>query len=409
LVIGNWNKTSNGSGVFSILINLILAKKQMNKPEIKKFLSEIIAIDTSNPPGNEGKAAYFLAVFLKDRARKIELVGKDKRKNIIAFFGNLESENILLFNGHLDTIPFNKNEWQTNPLELTEKNGRYYGRGAADMKGGITASIFAILEAEELGYLKNKQVIFAGSADEETGAGSEFGSKLIAEYLIKNKIKARGVLIPEPSGNKKYLKINLGHRGLVWIKARSFGEAGHAGLLRKENNSILKIQGFIQEMYGLFPKEPKKIKGIPQSSVRITFINSGNSEHYNIIPKICEANFDVRVSPYEDNSKIISKITKIADKLGIKISIIKNTSSSRISKNEKIVKVFENVLKLRKQKYKLGFASPACDAHWYVSAGIPTINGAGPIGENAHAPNEYILAESLYDRIDLFTELIREF
>ncbi len=277
------------------------------------------------------------------------------------------------------------------------------------MKGGIAASIFAILDAEEFGYLKNKQVIFAGSADEETGAGSEFGSKLIAEYLVKNKIKVKGALIPEPSSRKKYLKINLGHRGLVWLKAKSFGKAGRAGLLRKENNAILKMQKFTQEIYGLFPKEPKKIKEIPQSSVRVAFINSGNSEYYNIIPKTCEANFDVRVSPYENNIKIINKITKIADKLEVKIEIIKNTFSSRISRSEKIVKVFENVLKLRKQKYKLGFASPACDAHWYINAGISTINGAGPIGENAHAPDEYILAESLYDRIDLFTELIREF
>lgn len=276
----------------------------------------------------------------------------------------------------------------------------------ADMKGGITASIFAILDAEGFGYLKNKQVIFAGSADEETGASSEFGSKLIAEYLVKNKIKIKGALIPEPSSNKKYLKINLGHRGLVWLKARSFGEAGHAGLLRRENNSILKMQKFIQEIYSLFPKEPKKIKEVPQSSIRITFINSGNSEHYNMMPKICEANFDVRISPYESNIKITNKITKIADKLEVKIEIVKNTPSSRISKNEKIVKAFENVLKLKKQKYKLGFASPACDAHWYISAGIPTINGAGPIGENTHAPDEYILAESLYNRIELFTELI---
>lgn len=93
-------------------------KKRMDKPEIKKFLTKIVAINTSNPPGNESEAADFLAGFLKNKARKIELIGRDKRKNIIAFFGNLKSENILLFNGHLDAVPFDKNEWQTNPLEL---------------------------------------------------------------------------------------------------------------------------------------------------------------------------------------------------------------------------------------------------------------------------------------------------
>lgn len=381
----------------------------MKKSEIKNFLAKIIAINTSNPPGNETEVADFLLKFLRNKSKKAKLIGSEKRKNIVVFFGNPESKNILLFNGHLDTVPFDKKEWKTDPLKLTEKNGYYYGRGVADMKGGIAASIFAILNAEELGYLKNKQVIFAGSADEETGAGSEFGSKLIAEYLIKNKIKVKGALIPEPSSNKKSLTINLGHHGLVWLKAKSFGKAGHAGLLRKENSAILKMQKFIQEIYGLFPKEPKKIKEMPQSSARVTFINSGNGEYYNMMPKICEANFDIRVSLYEDNLKIINKITKIANSLGVEIEIVKNTLSSRISENEKIVKVFENVLKSRKQKYQLGFTSATCDAHWYINVGAPTINGAGPIGKNIHAPNECILIESLYDRIDLFTDLIREF
>ncbi len=381
----------------------------MNKPEIKKILAKLVAINTSNPPGNETTAASFLSEFLKNKTQKIKLIGNKKRKNIIAFFGNLESDNILLFNGHLDTVPFNKTEWQTNPLKLTEKNGSYYGRGVADMKGGVAASIFAILEAEKLGYLKNKQVIFAGSADEETGASSDFGSKMIIDYLVKNKIRVKGALIPEPSGNKKLLTLNLGHRGLIWLKVKSFGKADHAGLLRKEDNSILKMQKFIQGLYSLFPKNPKKVKGIPQSSIRITFINSGNDQHYNLMPQMCEANFDIRISPNENNEKTINRIMKIANKLNIEMQVIKNTPSSKISKQEKIVKVLENVLKSRKQKYKFGFASPTCDAHWYINAGIPTINGLGPVGENVHAPDERVLAESIYDRVDLFVDLIKNF
>lgn len=385
--------------------------KIVKKSEIKNFLARIVAIDTSNPPGNETRAADFLLKFLKNKSKKVELVGSRKRKNIVAFFGNPKSKNILLFNGHLDTVPFDRSGWRTNPLKLTEKSGYYYGRGIADMKGGITASIFAILEAEWLGYLKNKQVIFAGSADEETGANSEFGSKLVVDYLIKNKVKAKakGALIPEPSDDKKSLTINLGHRGLIWLKARSFGKAGHAGLFQKGENTIIEMQKFTQDVYNLFPKEPRKIKGIPQSSVKITFINSGNSRHYNKIPSVCEANFDIRVSPYENNAVIINQLFQVAKEHKVKATVVKNTLSSKISQKEKIVKVFENVLKSRKQKYQLGFTSATCDAHWYINAGIPTINGVGPIGKNIHAPNECILIKSIYDRIDLFVELIRKF
>ena len=381
----------------------------MITPEIKKFLAKFVSINTSNPPGNETEAANFIFNFLKNKSYKIELIGSRKRKNIISFFGNPENKSALLFNGHLDTVPFNRNEWQTDPLKLTKKKGYYYGRGVADMKGGITASIFAILKAKKLGYLKDKQIIFAGSADEETGADSCLGSKIIVDYLLKNKIKVKGALIPEPSKDKELFSVNLGHRGLIWIKIKSFGRAAHSGLLNDKSNTILKMQKFIQEVYDLFPKRPKKIKGIPQSSVEITFIKSGNNRYYNQIPEVCEANFDIRISPYENNTVIINQVLKISRKFNMELSIIKNTPSSKISNREKIVEVFENVLKLKKYKYRIGFASPTCDAHWYINAGIPTINGVGPVGKNIHAPNECMLIESLSNRIDLFADLIKNF
>lgn len=381
----------------------------MNNFKVKKFLSSLIAVNTSNPPGNETEAADFLFKFLKGKAKKIKLIGQSERKNIVAFFGNLKSDNILLFNGHLDTVSFDKNEWRTNPLKLVEEKGYYYGRGVADTKGGITACIFAILRAEKLGYLKSKQVIFIGSADEETGASSKFGSKIVVDYFKRNKIKVKGGIILEPSDDEKIIKINLGHRGLIWLKAKSFGKTGHAGLLQKENSAILKMQRFIESVYNLFPKNPKKIKGIPQSSVRITFIKSGCGKHYNVMPGMCEANFDIRVSPLENNIEIINKVVKIAKKTAIKTEIIKNTPSGKISKNEKIVRVFEKILKAKNQKYKFNFTSPTCDQHWYIDAGIPAVNGMGPVGKNIHAPNERISIKSLFDGINLFVDLIREF
>ncbi len=381
----------------------------MNKFQVKKFLSNLVAINTSNPPGNETRVAEFIAKFLKKRSQKVELVGPKKRKNIIAFFGNLKSDSIFLFNGHLDTVPFTKNDWRSDPLKLVGKDGYFYGRGAADMKGGIAASIFAILEGERLGYLKNKQVIFAGSADEETGANSKLGSKLVVEYLTKNKIRVKGALIPEPSNNKDLFTIYLGHRGLIWIKAKSFGKPTHAGFLEADNGAITKMRRFIESAGKLFPKEPKKIRGIPQNSMRVTFIKSGNSCHYNKVPASCEANFDIRVSPKEDNNRLIAKLKVLAETQGIKLKIIKNTPSSGISKKEKIVKVLEDVLRSRNGKFKHGFASPTCDAHHYIKTGIPTVNGLGPVGINIHAPDEGILEKSLFDRIDIFTELIRKF
>jgi len=83
-----------------------------------------------------------------------ELLGEDERKNILAYLVDLNSKNILLFNGHLDTVSALESDWPTDPFVLTEKEGLACGRGTADMKGGIVASVLEILEAKQNNLIK---------------------------------------------------------------------------------------------------------------------------------------------------------------------------------------------------------------------------------------------------------------
>lgn len=372
-----------------------------------ELLKKLIGIKTVN--NNETEIAEYLYNYLKKYANKIELIGEGKRKNILAYFGDLTSKNILLFNGHLDTVSAMENNWNSDPFVLTECEGLFYGRGTADMKGGIVASILAIIEAKKENLINNKLIIFAGTADEETGADSELGSKKIINHLIDKNIIPIGAIIPEPNSNEDKLKINLGHRGLIWIQCEAKGTVIHSGLLRKEDNAILNMNQFIERIYNLFPKEPTKINGVPQSSCKLTYMNSGEKEEFRKTPFNCTANLDIRVSPLEKNEDILENIKKIAEELDIKINIIKNTPSSSITKNEKIVQIIEEVLQKQKTNYELGYASPTCDAHWYINNGIPAINGIGATGGNIHAANEYIILESIHNRIKTFKEIIKKF
>jgi len=214
---------------------------------VEELLKSIVEIDTTNSLHNEYKITHILSKKLKKYASKIEFIG-DKEQNILVFFGNLESQKILMFNGHLDVVSADKKAWSTPPFKYICDSQFAYGRGVADMKGGISIALTAIIKAVKNGLLKDKLIIFAGTADEESGANSDCGAKLIAKYLKDKNILPYGCIIPEPQPVEQPLRINIGHRGLLWLRAYSKGTTSHSGLMNIEDNAINKIMSFINEL-----------------------------------------------------------------------------------------------------------------------------------------------------------------
>ena len=107
-----------------------------------EILENLIRIDTTNPPGNEAKAAEYIGELLEREGFQIEFqeVGNG-RKNVVATIGEgLKEERILT--GHMDVVPAG-GEWSKQPFAMTRENGRIYGRGSCDMKGAIAAMMAA--------------------------------------------------------------------------------------------------------------------------------------------------------------------------------------------------------------------------------------------------------------------------
>ena len=375
----------------------------------KDIVKDLIEINTQIPEGNESIAVKYIYDLLKDKASKIEIIGEYPRENIIAFFGNLESKNILLLTGHLDVAPADKEEWDTNPYIAEEKEGKIYGRGSCDMKGGIAICLEAILNSLNKDFVKDKLIIFAGTADEETGANSEIGAKLVANYLKENNIKPIGVILPEPNNHYEIIKVNIGHRGAMWVECESKGKAMHPGsIVHKENNAIINMYNFIEEVRNYIPGDTKIVDGIPGSTCRVTYINSGIKSAFKFVPDKCMCNLDIRVSPLEKNEEILSKLLEIANKHDVEVKVLRQTPSSIISKDEKILEIMLKVLEENKKAYEVCCASPVCDAHWFNALGMPTLNVLGASGGNVHVKNEYATIDSLEDRVKLLEEVIEK-
>lgn len=374
---------------------------------VKEILKKLIEIDTTNTIGNESKACDYLEKLFEGKAKKIERIGIPPRENIIAYFGNLESSKSLVITGHLDIAPYENEKWNTDPFNAVEKDGKIYGRGSCDMKGGIAIGIEAILQSVEQGLLENKMIVFAGTADEETGACSEIGAKIVSKYLKEKRIKPIGVILPEPNNDYEILKVNIGHRGMMAIECKSEGKATHPGSsVYPENNAINNMFEFITELNSVIPRNPINKNGIPGSSCRMTYINAGIENACKSIPDKCICNLDVRISPLDTNEKILDIISKIADKKDIKVNCIRKTNSSIIEKDEKIVLELIKLLDEEKQKYEICCASPVCDAHWFNELGMKTINTFGASGGAVHGHNEYAMIDSLEKRVDLLVKFI---
>lgn len=373
-----------------------------------ELLKRLIEINTSVGSNNESELTQFLYEYLKPYAVKQEFVG-EKRKNLISYFGDIHSKNILLLSGHMDTIGAQKELWDTPPYTLVCDDKFAYGRGTADMKGGLVICVQSIIQCVQKKILKNKLIIFVASVDEETGADSKIGMSKVVKYLLKNKIIPTGAVILEPTTYGEPPRINLGHRGLMWIKCKSYGTKMHSGLINNENNAVLNMMQFIEKLQAKITNQPHKINAIPCTSVRVTHIYSQKPNIFNIVPEKCACNLDVRISPFDNNGEIFSTISKIAKPYKIDLIIKKNTPSSYTTENQKIVVMLKDAFNVNKQNYNLGYASPTCDAHWLNKVGIPTINGLGVSGGNVHSNNEFCELQSIEERIKLFTTLIEKY
>ena len=376
---------------------------------VKEILKNLVEIDTTNTIGNESKACDYLEKVFEGKAKKIERIGKFPRENLIAYFGNLESKKVLVITGHLDVAPYNREKWDTNPFTAVELDGKIFGRGTCDMKGGLAIGIEAILQVVEQNLLEDKMLIFAGTADEEIGACSEIGAKIVAKYLKEKDINPVGVILPEPNNDYEILKVNIGHRGMMALQCESNGKAMHPGsTVVLENNAVNNMYEFITEVNKVIPRNPTNENGIPGSSCRVTYINAGLENAFKSVPDNCVCNLDVRISPLESNENVLNIINKIVEEKNVKINCLRKTNSSIIEKDEKIVAELIKILDEEKQKYEICCASPVCDAHWFNELGMPTINTFGASGGNVHAHNEYAMLDTLDGRVDLLVKLIEK-
>ena len=435
---------------------LILNKIEQEREDYIEFLRKLIESDSINPPGNEKNVALIIEQFLKEKGVKTELFPfGDNRANLVAYLNDSVDGKILLFNGHMDTVPPGiETDWKYPPLSATVKRNKLmYGRGTTDMKSGLAAMVITL---KDLNIQVSGNLILNAVADEETGG--IFGTGWCVDNPLK-KIKCDFAIIGEATGLNPLPKaILVGEKGHLQIKISTHGISGHSGMPAMSKNAISMMSEIIEKLDKLdeyipkteppmefdklkkligvtFPneeifdrimKEQPDLHSILQSlttfSKALTMIKGGIKE--NVIPDLCEAVLDVRLLPEQKSGPILKALKKIVEEdLGYKVKDQSTDISNQIFVELEIITDSEGsywsnwedsddlkdlyaLIEKIYEKKPYYFLLPACaDAHFLRNDGFcPQTILFGPgRGRTAHAVDEYIEILDFIRAIKVYT------
>jgi acetylornithine deacetylase/succinyl-diaminopimelate desuccinylase-like protein len=202
-----------------------------------ELLQQLIRFDTTNPPGNEAACIEFLRDLLADAGVETEVYARDPgRPNLIARVVGKGGGQPLLLQGHVDVVTTAGQNWQRPPFGGDLVDGYVWGRGAADMKGGVAILVSACLRAARGEIRRDGDLVLAVLSDEE--AGGDFGARFLVEdhpHLfdgIRYGISEFGGFTLH-LGGRRFYPIQVAEKQICWLKATIRGPGGHGALITR--------------------------------------------------------------------------------------------------------------------------------------------------------------------------------
>lgn len=377
------------------------------QPDIVDFCRQLLQIPSVNGVNDERAVAETIAEKARQLGLQAQIVGANPRRpNVIVSTDDTQPTGLLLL-GHLDTVPpGDERRWTYPPFSGTVAEGRIYGRGAIDTKGGMTAALFALAALVHIpGALKAGQARFIGVPDEESGATGTLGIRWLSANGLLNGLGA----IYAYSGDD----IILGHRGLIRYRLICEGQMVHTGASEWQDgtagaNAVTAMAELLLELERV--QTPHSSHNYFNRYRTIftpgTVISGGTS--INIVPDRCEALMDIRITPEYGLERIEEMLQVCIGKIrrrGIQFryELLNHAPAAISDETHPLFSIVEDTIHQVK-----GFipprivAGPANEGYLLIERGIPTVCGLGPSGANAHSINEYVEIQGLLDAALIF-------
>jgi glutamate carboxypeptidase len=375
----------------------IQADAEQYKAEALKLLERLVNIDSGSGYEPGLTQVRDIAVDeLKQLGFSIELV-PDKAANsshVIATLKGTGKAKILLM-AHMDTV-FKEGSAAERPFHI--KDGRAYGPGVMDDKGGIVAGIYALKVLKNQGFKDYAQITFLLDASEETGSDA-------ASELIRTTAKGHDVTLNlEPGRPADGLVV--WRKGSATAVVEVKGKAAHAGVAPElGRNAAMEAAHQILQLGKLGDAEKK-------TTINFTVLKAG--DRTNVIPDQATAKADVRAALPEEFDRIEKDLARVsANKLipdtEVKTSLQRGLPPMpQTAESDKLVAIAQGIYGELGKTLTIEGSGGAADASLSAGVGTPTLDGFGIVGGNIHTPEEYAEVESVVPRVYLLSRMIME-
>ncbi len=246
----------------------------------------LMRFNTINPPGDERACAQHLGAILENAGFSVSYHEfADRRASLVARIGGNTNKRPLCFTGHIDTVPLGAMPWSADPFSGDIDKGRLYGRGSSDMKSGVAAFVTAMLQLVPR-LQRGPGVVLVITAGEETGCEGAYHLAGLRDVLGR----AGAIIVAEPTANYPC----VGHKGALWLRARTQGITAHGSMPHRGSNAIYKAAHAICKLEDFaFNVDPHDVLGSP--TLNVGTVRGGLN--INSVPDDAEISIDIRTTP----------------------------------------------------------------------------------------------------------------
>lgn len=428
----------------------------------RQYLTDLLRLDTSNPPGNESRVADYLKQVADAHGISCDLVGSDPhRQNFIARLKGTGKGRPLLLIAHIDVVPAERNQWTVDPFSGENRNGYIYGRGAQDDKSLLAAELAVMVEIKRRNIKLGRDLILLAEADAENGySGMErmvqhdYFQRIDAEFALND-----GGYIQETKDGPKIFNIQTTEKiptGMI-VTARG---TGLNGTLARGDNPVLHLAQAVEKLARA--EEPvqlnqttrrylRELSKVPEYSwlegvrrrlddpniaqaaanqirahdpdldsllhttVTPTFLSAGFG--LNQIPGAAEARFDVRRMPAETREEILARFRQLINDPSIDITLAPGQQAPMTEPSSISTPLYHAMEHVITRMYPRDIVVPFMSRRGTDSSflrvrgmavyGVPIFVRENP-ETHAHGADERISPRNLEDGVELLWQIVLE-
>lgn len=427
--------------------------------EAVDLLTRYLKIDTTNPPGNEGRGvAFFAEIFDREGIACKTYEASSGRGSIGAVIPGTGEKGAVILLNHIDVVPARADEWSIHPFSGEIKDGYIYGRGALDMKGQGILELLTFLEFKRKGLTPCRDLIFLAVADEEAGGVNgvqyllnNYGEDIQADLVINE----GGFGISDVLPDRPLFMIATAEKGVCRVKLRRSGPPGHGSVPHGDNALEKLVQGLsrllakdspviITPLIAEYFKQlgasweflqpylqdgkpetlveiltQKGMLNIPQmaamlkNTISLNMMHAGNK--VNVIPSAAEAELDIRLLPGTDPDSVVAEIKEHLADDDIKIEV---AGTFRASESSMDTEDFSIIKDVHLAHFPDALAVPsllfgASDSRFFRKKGIPCY-GVNPVLLSLeelgkiHGIDERISEENMIKGTEVFIDIVKK-